>query len=330
MKNIRSKSRRKTPWSDVPEATALQAFIDESNQDNYHRKHPGISDTGEVELLNSMGVQECRHCSSTAIQRFGFTSNGVRRFRCKDCRRTFNILTNTIFDSHKLPLTEWLDFLLSIFGYGSFSLTSKSNRNAYTTTRYWMDKVFLVLKEYQSTLVLSGEVELDETFYKVRKADIERKEDGKEYRGLSRNQICIGIACDQSSVICFVEGEGKPTKQGTLDAFASHIKPESTMKHDMEQAHVPLVEALKLRSIVYDSRQIKQLPDSENPLNRINQYCRMLKLFLASHSGFIREDLQDYLNLFCFIMNQPKDKHEKVEKFMNMAVGCRILLRYRS
>ena len=102
------------------------------------------------------------------------------------------------------------------------------------------------------------------------------------------------------------------------------------MKHDMEQAHVPLVEALKLRSIVYDSRQIKQLTDSENPLNRINQYCRMLKLFLASHSGFIREDLQDYLNLFCFIMNQPKDKHEKVEKFMNMAVGCRILLRYRS
>ena len=55
----------------------------------------------------------------------------------------------------------------------------------------------------------------------------------------------------------------------------------------------------------------------------------MLKLFLASHSGFIREDLQDYLNLFCFIMNQPKDKHEKVEKFMNMAVCCRILLRYR-
>ncbi|SMP41755.1 hypothetical protein SAMN06298221_10244 [Sphaerochaeta associata] len=27
-------------------------------------------------------------------------------------------------------------------------------------------------------------------------------------------------------------------------------------------------------------------------------------------------------------MNQPKDKHEKVEKFMSMAVGCRILLRY--
>ncbi|WP_319756526.1 hypothetical protein [uncultured Sphaerochaeta sp.] len=98
MKKISSKSR-KTPWSDMPEATALQAFIDESNQDNYHRKHPAISDTGEVELLNSLEVKECRHCRSSVIQRFGFTPNGVRRFRCKDCGRTFNALTNTIFDS---------------------------------------------------------------------------------------------------------------------------------------------------------------------------------------------------------------------------------------
>jgi hypothetical protein len=55
----------------------------------------------------------------------------------------------------------------------------------------------------------------------------------------------------------------------------------------------------------------------------------MLKLFLNAHSGFIREDLQDYLNLFCFVMNPPRDKHKKVEKFLLMAVDCRILHRYR-
>jgi hypothetical protein len=33
-------------------------------------------------------------------------------------------------------LSEWLDFMLSVFGYGSFRLVSKSNRNAYNTTRY--------------------------------------------------------------------------------------------------------------------------------------------------------------------------------------------------
>lgn len=82
------------------------------------------------------------------------------------------------------------------------------------------------------------------------------------------------------------------------------------MSHDMEQAHGLLAKTRRLRSSVYDARQIRQRADSENSLNRINQHLRML-------------------NLFCFVMNHPKDKHEKVEKLMGTAVNCRILHRYR-
>ena len=329
MKKIISKSRRRTPWSGVSDATALQSFIDECTQKNYHKRHPKPTATGEAELLNSLDVDECRRCGSSDIQRFGYTPNGIQRYKCKECMRTFTVLTNTIFDSHKIPLTEWLDFLLSIFGHGSINLVSKTNRNACNTTRFWMSKVFLVLQNYQADLMLRKDIQLDETYYKVRQPDIETKEGGMQYRGLSRNQICIGIACDNTTIICFVEGKGKPTKQGTLLAFESHIEYGATISHDMEQAHDSLVTLLDLKSIEYDSREIKKLPDSENPLNRVNQYCRSLKHFLNAHSGFIRNDLQDYLNLFAFIMNPPNDKHEKVEKFMNQALNCRITRRYR-
>ena len=267
MKNIKSKSRRRTPWSDVPDATELQAFIDDCNQNNYYKRHPQLADAGETTLLNSFDMRECRHCQSSDMQKFGYTSNRIRRFRCKDCGRTFTVLTNTIFDNHKIPISEWLDFLLSIFRYGSFNLVSKSNRNAYNTTKFWIEKVSIVLHEYQNDLVLSEDLELDETYYKVRHNDIEYKQDGKQYRGLCRNQICIGIACDKTNVICFVEGKGKPTKQGTLDAFGSHIENGATIKHDIEQAHDLLVETLDLKSIEFDSREIKKLPDSGNPLN---------------------------------------------------------------
>ncbi|MDA3821183.1 MAG: hypothetical protein PF450_01035 [Bacteroidales bacterium] len=154
-----------------------------------------------------------------------------------------------------------------------------------------MNKVFLVLRSYQVNLVLREFIQLDETFYKVRQPEIETKEGGRQYRGLSRNQICIGIACDDTNVICFVEGKGKPTKQGTLTAFKSHIEHGATISHDMDQSHNPLVTLLDLKSIVYDSREIKKLSDRENPLNRVNQYCRLLKQFLNAHSGFIRDDL---------------------------------------
>lgn len=193
-----------------------------------------------------------------------------------------------------------------------------------------MEKVFLVLRGYQDSIILADEIELDETYYKVRKGDIQRQGNGNEYRGLSRNQLCIGVACDKHRVICFVEGAGKPSRQRTLDTFKTRIKPGSTLIHDIEKSHNALIEDLGLESIVFDARQLMNIPDSENPLNRVNQYCRMLKRFLNAHSGFIRKDLQDYLNLFSFIMNEPQDKHQKVEEFIIRAVSCRITHRYRS
>lgn len=325
----RSKSRRTTPWTDDCNATPLQLSIDLWNQSNYRRRHPSISATGEVELLNSFVVSECRHCGSCNVVRFGKTGIGVNRYRCKECGKTFTPITNTIFDSRKISLSEWLDFLLDILSYSSFTLASKGNRNATNTTKYWMDKVFRVLRGYQDDILLREKVYLDEAFYKVRKGDILQKLPGIEYRGVSRNQICIGIACDKDNVVCFEEGKGRTSYKRTLSAFSSHIEQGSRLIHDMESCHDVLVSSLELESEEYDARLLKKVPDCDNPLYPINEKCRLLKAFLNAHSGFMRSDLQDYLNLFTFIMNPPHDKHKKVEQFMIRAINCRILHRYR-
>ena len=89
-----------------------------------------------------------------------------------ECGRRFNILTNTVFDSHKISISEWMGFFLDIFGFGSFGLTSKVNRNASNATRCCMDKVFLLLEGIQDDVVLEGTVWLDETFFKVRSPEI--------------------------------------------------------------------------------------------------------------------------------------------------------------
>ena len=34
-----------------------------------------------------------------------------------------------------------------IIGNGSFNLTFKMNRNSYTTTKFWMKKLFLILEK---------------------------------------------------------------------------------------------------------------------------------------------------------------------------------------
>lgn len=66
----------------------------------------------------------------------------------------------------------------------------------------------------------------------------------------------------------------------------------------------------------YASKDLKNFADSENPLDSVNVnriHC-LLKMFLNAHSGFSRDDLQNYLNLYFFVINPPTDHLEKLRK----------------
>lgn len=57
--------------------------------------------------------------------------------------------------------------------------------------------------------------------------------------------------------------------------------------------------------VCYASKDLKRLANSENPLDPVNRIHHLLKMFLNSHSGFKREDLQGFLKLYAFTINSP-------------------------
>ena len=262
-------------------------------------------------------------------RRYGYLRTGLRRYRCLECGKTFTILTGTLFENHKQPISEWIDTCLELFSEQSFEAISKANRKAYNTARYWIDKIFLALKGTQDGIMLSGDVYIDETYLKVIKRDVEKRTDGKEYRGISRNQICIGIAYDGMHVYCCILGHGKPSQKSVYEAFKDHIAPCSTLIHDKEKAHKRLVQELELKSIEYDSKGLKGVPDSENPLEPINRRCYELQRLMRRHPGFSRDDLPGYLDLFSYIHNPPQDKYEKVENLIKRILENPNSLKYR-
>lgn len=176
---------------------------------------------------------------------------------------------------------------------------------------------------------LSGKVWLDETYYSIIMRERERNDDGTFLRGLSRNQICIGVATDKKHTICLMEGDGKPSQKRSFEAFKNHIHPGSILIHDKENTHQKLVRELSLKSTCYSSKELKGLADSENPLEPVNRVHCLLKMFLNAHSGFSREDLQSYLNLYAFVINTPSDHLEKVEKIIKMVFENPKSLKYR-
>ena len=324
----RVESRKRTPWDGVTDLTETQKFLRQHYAVHYADRHRALSDSGERDMINSYAPAKCPFCASEKFKKSGRTKSGVQRYMC-GCGKTFLPTTGTIFDERRVSISEWMEYCLNLFRHVSITVDSWNNKNAFTTSRYWLQKLFLTLESVQDSIVLADRVWLDETFYTVRSEDIIRKEDGTKLRGLSQNQICIGVATDKKNTLFLIEGTGKPTQKKTFEAFRGHIQPGSTLVHDRESAHAKLIRELKLKSESYVSRDLKGLPDKQNPMNPVNRAHAILKKFLYAHSSFDRDDLQGYLNLFAFVTNPPGDLLDKVELVIKTAFANPKSLRYR-
>jgi transposase-like protein len=308
--------------------TATQTFLKKQYETHYADHHRKVSESGESDMINSYAPAKCPYCKSAKFKKNGTDKSGVQRYKCI-CGKIFIPTTGTIFDEHRISISEWLEYCLNVFRHVSLTASSWNNKNAFTTSKYWLAKLFLTLDGVQNDIVLSDTIWLDETFYTVRSQDVIRKDDGNKLRGISRNQICIGVATDKNNTLFFIVGTGKPSQKKTYETFKDHIRPGSTLVHDKESAHTKLVKELSLKSIAYSSEDLKGLADRDNPMNPVNRAHNILKKFLNAHSGFDRDDLQGYLNLFAFVTNPPVDLLEKVELVVKLAFQNPKLLRYR-
>jgi hypothetical protein len=308
--------------------TTTQAFLKKHHEARYTQRHQQVGDSGEAEMINTYAPLKCPFCGSEKFKKSGRTKSSVQRYMCV-CTRTFLPTTGTIFDDRKISISEWMEFCMNLFRHVSVTAGSWNNKNAFTTSRYWLQKLFITLEGVQSDIVFSDTVWLDETYYSVRSDNKILKENGDALRGLSKNQIRIGVATDKCHSVFYMEGTGKPSQKTTYETFNKHIKSGATLIHDGDAAHNKLVNALSLKSISYTSGELKGLPDKDNPLNPINRVHDILKKFLNAHSSFIRDDMQGYLDLFSFVTNPPANMLEKVELVINMAFSNPKILRYR-
>lgn len=248
-------------------------------------------------MVNPYIPAKCPYRGSENFVSKVFDYIGIKRCKCL-CGKYFKPTTGTIFDSRKIPISEWIEYCLNIFRYVSLNADSWNNRNAISTSKYWLKKLFLTLEDWQNDIVLS-------------------------------DTVWLGVATDKKHTVCVMEGYGKPSQKRSYQTFRKHIQSNSLLIHDKENTHKRLVEELSLRSVCYASKDLKGLADSENPLDPVNRIHMLLKMFLNTHSGFCRDDLQDYLNLYAFFINPSSDHLEKVEKIIDLVFKNPKSLKYR-
>lgn len=81
----------------------------------------------------------CPHCGSIAVNKFGFF-NGKQRYRCKECKKTFNAYTGTILSwSHYKD--KWGSYLEIISKDMSLRQAQAEIGVNYVTLYCWRHKI---------------------------------------------------------------------------------------------------------------------------------------------------------------------------------------------
>jgi transposase-like protein len=224
-----------------------EALIKAENDAEYARFHESPAQDDPL-IAEARPNPMCSGCgkSDKAI-RWGKAKSGLPRYRCKRCGRIFTPASGGLIDQRKLPMRTMVKFIVNVLTGTSVSEASKAAKISMTTVLYWMEKAFAALRGWQDSTIPSGNVYIDEKYLTVAHSEAELRPDGKRYRGLSRNQWCVAVALGPGKkAMAMAEGKGKSSSAKVLDAFKDHIKPGSTLIHDLDFSHYELISRLRL------------------------------------------------------------------------------------
>ena len=241
----------------------------------------------------------CPHCECRQVARWGRAS-GIPRYRCSNCRRTFNALTKTPL-AHLRMKDKWVTQTEALIdGVSTAKAATRCGVDSKTAFR-WRHR-FLASLAGDKPRTLSGIVEGDETFilesFKGKRSGMPRKprkRGGKAAkRGLSAEQIPVLVARDRQGATTDAVLP-KLNRVSIAAALGGIVTPSNEFCCDGGTAIVAFARKAGIPT------HILPLPGKPNPsapdfhINNVNAYHGRLKEWLRRFHGVATKNLPNYL-----------------------------------
>jgi transposase-like protein len=174
----------------------------------------------------------CPRCAEARLYRHGHV-DGLQRYRCVGCGKTFNALTGTPL-ARLRQKSKWLNYLDCMLVATTVRRAAQEVQVHKDTSFRWRHR-FLALTKHDRPHRLSGIAEADELYLLesekgARKLERKPRKRGgaATKRGISDEQVCVLVARDRTGqTLDFVTGKGPVTKKQLLH----HLPP--VLDHDV-------------------------------------------------------------------------------------------------
>ena len=259
---------------------------------------PGKHQPQPTEFIDKelSGKPICPGCSCESVHKWGVVS-GLQRYRCKECRRTFNALTGTSM-ARLRKKDLWLDYSHALAD--SLSLTKAAERCGIDRTTAFRWRHRFLPQSGPQNVKCTGITEMDETYFREsfkgkkvmhRKP---RKRGELKVRGLSSEQIPVVVVRDRDGRTCDAVLRERSAKEVGL-CIGTRIAPDSLLC--IEKSRI-LIKFAKKAGLAFETIGTKQRKGREKVFHvqSVNAYHSRLKNWMIRFNGVSTERLSNYLD----------------------------------
>ena len=283
---------------------------------------------GQQEGLAVIEAQEagkprtCPHCQSTELFLHG-QANGLQRYRCQACRRTFNALTGTAL-ARLRKKDKWLGFsgaLLAAQALRPAAATLEMHRN---TALRWRHRFLSALKADRAA-TLQGITEADETYLLESRKGCRklerpaRRRGGKASKpGLSGELVCVLVARDRTGqTLDWVTGRGQMSKAQLSGALQPVLARDALLVSDGNPTYRYFAQDA---GISHDAINLSAgvRVNGAVHIQNVNAYHGRLKQWLRRFHGVATHYLDNYLGWYRSLDNHHANSPEGT---LAMALG---------
>ena len=277
-------------------------------------------------VRNRVDLLGCPHCDAKEVRPWGRAS-GLPRYRCTDCRRTFNGLTGTPLARlrHK---DRWPEQARALMSGERLADTAARCGIAASTAFRWRHR-FLTAPALDKAVRLDGIVEADETFilesFKGRRTGLprpSRERGGKPKKtGLSAEQIPVLVARDRSGAT--LDGVlAKLSRAEVTAVLGGVVTSANQLCCDGGKA---IAAFARTSGIPYHVLPKPGGPRPDAPdlhINNVNAYHSRLKQWLRRFNGVATKNLLRYLGWRRTL--EAFDTADQQDQWLSHAIGLGI------
>ncbi|MEG0591793.1 MAG: IS1595 family transposase [Coprobacillus sp.] len=262
------------------------------------------------ELSNEFDSSFCYHCHSHHIIKYGKDKKGNQRFYCKDCQKTFSVITESLLSYTKKEPYQWYLYIDFLFHGDTIVQSAEITGICEYTSLVWRHKILSICAELtDEDPMLSDIVYLDEKLVDVKHPGIvtHSTETIKTKRGISNQKRNIVCALDiHNHKVIQVSETGRIHSDKLIKIYKSKIPSNCKVVSDSLRSYHKLMKELNVEWIKIPSG--KREKDGYT-LDKVNQLHSSIELFLHSYRGVSDKYLRNYIGLY-----KIKDRYKKYYK----------------